>query len=439
MEAVSNRKILVFEQSAMIGSLDVFSSFQQTRTLKRLDELSKQGQVKVKQLDDKIFAVENLSDTELAQLKSRWRVRVVDDAVMSIPKPIVMQSAAVVDEKIYDLGLRSIGAGKLSQDGYCGQQSKVFVVDTGVAPHAHLKANLREFLDGVEGDLKWTKDFKDPNDVDENTSGAQGHGTHCAGIIAADGKGKMVGPASKTNLYGVRVLDENGSGTTTQIYAALKAAIDKAVTESDPEQPIIFSCSWGGPRDPNNRNPIIDLMNKATKEHGILFVCAAGNTGKKEEIEPGTAEQAICVAATDIQNTPQTTDDKITDFSTRGSQVDVAAFGFNVLSTGGTKDYILLSGTSMATPLITAGLAAAGGRYHDDYEKGLVNVGFRTLVKQGIVQQALYGSCRGIKGASADEQGYGTPHFDRFYEDLKDGKVDARPRRGEMPATPKYA
>jgi subtilisin family serine protease len=227
----------------------------------------------------------------------------------------------------------------------------VAVVDTGVDyDHADLEDNIwsnpEETPDGTDDDgngkiddlLGWDFVDSDNSPLDEN-----GHGTHVAGTIGAQGNNGMgtTGVVWDTSLMSLRVLDAGGHGTDFDVAAGFVYAAEEGAD--------VVNASLGGP-DPG------PLMSDAvTSNPGTLYVVAAGNDRQDNDSSPEfpcdiSAANLICVAASN-QN------DKLASFSNYGvSSVDLAAPGTNIYSTyPGTYEF--LSGTSMATPHVTGAAA----------------------------------------------------------------------------------
>lgn len=179
----------------------------------------------------------------------------------------------------------------------------------------------------------------------------EGHGSHCAGIAAAQinnsaGIAGIAGwnPAvANSNTYvklmPVKVLDRNGSGTDASVADGITWAADHGAQ--------VISMSLGGSSTSSTlSNAVKYALNK-----GVVVVAAAGNDGTSGYSYPGAYSGVISVAATDG-------DDRLASFSNYGSWVKVAAPGVDILSSYAGGGYQYLSGTSMATPLV-AGEAAA--------------------------------------------------------------------------------
>ncbi|MBS4190086.1 S8 family serine peptidase [Bacillus sp. FJAT-49705] len=162
-----------------------------------------------------------------------------------------------------------------------GKGIKVGVIDTGVDyTHPDLRTNYGGGQDLVDGD-------NDPMETTEREGESTLHGTHVAGIIAANGK--IQGVAPEATIISYRALGPGGNGTTEQVIAA----IDQAVKD----QVDILNLSLG-----NNVNgpdlPISMALNKAV-EKGITAVTSSGNSGPNNWTvgSPGTASKAISVGA----------------------------------------------------------------------------------------------------------------------------------------------
>jgi hypothetical protein len=198
-----------------------------------------------------------------------------------------------------------------------------------------------------------------------------GHGTHVAGIIAADGT--LLGVAPGAQLLAYKVLDEYGWGEDSDIIAALEMAVDPDADPTTDDGAHVINLSLGGPGTPFD--PVSQAVDAAV-EAGTVVAVAAGNSGRDgwQTVEsPGTAARAITVGAVD-------SDDTLADFSSLGPvpqnwtiKPDLLAPGVEISSTvptsGEVSDptgYLPLDGTSMATPHV-AGAAALLRQLHPDW------------------------------------------------------------------------
>jgi len=253
----------------------------------------------------------------------------------------VVADPDVVSQKSAPWGLARVshrnrlGFGTFTRYDYVasgGEGVDVYIIDTGV------------YVDhpDFEGRAHWGKTIpKDDTDEDAN-----GHGTHCAGTIGS----KSYGVAKKAQLYGVKVLGSNGSGTMSDVVAgvewAAKAANDKRKSASSKHKGSVANMSLGG-----GKSPTLDQMvNKAT-ELGLHFAVAAGNENRDAcNSSPAAAEKAITVGASTIT-------DERAYFSNHGPCVDIFGPGLNIKSVWNNGGTNTISGTSMASPHV-AGLMA---------------------------------------------------------------------------------
>lgn len=209
----------------------------------------------------------------------------------------------------------------------------IAVIDTGVDyNHPDLKGRVIKGPDLVNGD-------KDP--MDDN-----GHGTHVAGIAAANGNNSIgitgISPTSK--IYAVKVMSAQGWGTWYDISLGIYAAADRSDVK-------VLNLSLIGP---TSSITLEDAVNYAWGK-GKIIVAAAGNDGVTTPNYPAYYTNCIAVAANDSS-------DERADWggtsSNYGSWVDIAAPGTDIVSTYTQwHGYAWWSGTSMATPFV-AGAAA---------------------------------------------------------------------------------
>jgi serine protease AprX len=273
---------------------------------------------------------------------------------------------------LLDNAVPSAGAKGVVRDDnvLTGAGVTIAIIDTGIYPHQDLEGRIIDFKDFV-------KNRTEP--YDDN-----GHGTHCAGNAAGNGAAsdyRYSGPAPEANLIGVKVLDKWGSGSLETIMAGVEWCIQ--YNESNPENKIdIISMSLGCDAldyGSENSDPMVSIVEEAWKS-GIIVCVAAGNSGPSAGsiASPGVSDLVITVGALDDRDTPDTKkDDVVAEFSSRGPTVyglekpDIVAPGVNIISLRSPKsyldklqkssrvgkDYTVLSGTSMATP-ICAGIVA---------------------------------------------------------------------------------
>lgn len=187
----------------------------------------------------------------------------------------------------------------------------------------------------------------DADPMDDN-----GHGTHVAGIVAANGD-SLKGVAPHAKLMAFKVLNENGSGTESEVIAGIERATDPNNVGNSSDKVDIVNMSLGGSGDPDDA--LSTAVDNAVKL-GITFCIAAGNSGQTGFYtidSPGTARLAITVGAVDSS-------DDLAYFSSEGPdstnyfiKPDVVAPGVSITSTYLNNTTATLSGTSMATPFVT--------------------------------------------------------------------------------------
>ncbi|KAA0548646.1 S8 family serine peptidase [Bacillus sp. BGMRC 2118] len=162
-----------------------------------------------------------------------------------------------------------------------GEGIKVGVIDTGVDySHPDLRRNYKGGYDLVDKD-------SDPMETKAQQGMPTIHGTHVAGIIAANGKIHGVAPEAEIIAY--RALGPGGMGTSEQVIAAIEKAIEDKVD--------VINLSLGN--DVNGPDwPTSIALNKAA-EKGIVAVTSSGNSGPNMWTvgSPGTATKAISVGA----------------------------------------------------------------------------------------------------------------------------------------------
>ena len=157
-----------------------------------------------------------------------------------------------------------------------------------------------------------------------------------AGIIASEANNSrgIAGVCPKCRIINMRIMDGDG-------YADSKTLMN-AVLKSVAAGAKIVSMSLGS----TERSDYEELIFSQLSQKGIIFVAAAGNDGTDEKNYPAAYKGVIAVAATDNA-------DSLSYFSNYGSWVDISAPGEFILSACGANAYCFLSGTSMATPVVS--------------------------------------------------------------------------------------
>ncbi|MEU1145820.1 S8 family serine peptidase [Streptomyces sp. NPDC005863] len=225
------------------------------------------------------------------------------------------------------------GDKKYTYPDAAGEGATAYVIDTGVRiSHKDFGGRATSGFDAI--------------DNDDNADDGNGHGTHVAGTIA----GEAHGVAKKAKIVAVRVLDDQGSGTTEQVVAGIDW-----VTKNH-KGPSVANMSLGGGAD-----EALDAAVQKAIDAGVTFAVAAGNESTDaSKGSPSRVKDAITVASS-------TKDDEQSDFSNYGPVVDIYAPGSDITSDWNTGDDATntISGTSMATPHVV-GAAAVYVAGHPD-------------------------------------------------------------------------
>ena len=221
-------------------------------------------------------------------------------------------------------------------------------VNRGEVPGNRMDDDGNGHVDDVHG-IDTLNHDSDP--MDDN-----GHGTHTAGIVGAQGNNGIgaVGVAWNPQIVACKFLDATGTGYDAAAIACLEYLMDLKVNRGVNIR--IANNSWGSLRDPNAPFPFAlrDTIDAAGQD-GIISVFAAGNDGLNDDATPFdpasfTSPTILSVAASDEQ-------DARAPFSNYGAAaVDIAAPGTNIFSTYG-DGYAYSSGTSMAVPHVSGALA----------------------------------------------------------------------------------
>lgn len=299
----------------------------------------------------------------LAQKGSDVKVQ-VDSKSQMIEDPAAMAPEGPVKEPRLNVTVPALGVDKLWARGFTGKGVTIAIIDTGIYPHADLKDKIIGFKDYCNG-------LKEPYDD-------QGHGTHVSSDAAGTGaasEGKFTGTAPDAKLVGIKVLSKEGSGRLSDIIKGVQWAVDN----KDKYNIRVINMSLGGQSYASYKDDIVCQAVEKAMDSGIIPVIAAGNSGPKASTvgSPGMDPMVLTVGALDTKQTIDPSDDWIAKFSSRGptmdglTKPDILSPGVMITAANSPgsvldqmekiphvgKDYITISGTSMATPVL-AGIVA---------------------------------------------------------------------------------
>ena len=304
-------------------------------------------------------------------------------------------------------GLLGIGA----IAGVTGKNIGIALIDSGIAS-SH-KA--------LYGKVAWTVDFVSDGSTKRDPFG---HGTHIAGLIAGQAsaavgvtKAYTGGIAPGAHLIDVRVLGAHGVGLTSDVIDGIDWVIDNAATFNI----RIINLSLGhAVMEPADTDPLCEAVKRAV-DAGIVVIASAGNRGKTDTgqpilggiTSPGNSPYAITVGALNTWQTVERSDDSVTTYSSRGPtrydlavKPDVVAPGNKVVSLesagsylpttyptahvagSASNAYMKLSGSSMATGVVSGGVALLLQRnstFTPLQIKLLIQTGSTYLVRDGLV------------------------------------------------------
>lgn len=363
-----------------------------------------------------------VSDSQTAQLKKLGVTvvrehKLIDALAVSVPRKNLKKVLALkfVVRGSYDgpvtksdtfTTTASLATVAWGNNGYVsGNGATIAILDSGLQKHI-------DFGNLVGGGIRVVDmvDMTTRQPVSAYGIDPCGHGTHVAGIAAGNSSASLIyrgmrpvyGVARAAKLMGVRVLDDQGTGTVSNVIAG----IEYVVQNKSRHNVRVMNLSLGhGVGESYTTDPLCQAVEKAWKA-GIVVVCAAGNTGRLNAVNdpaesnegwgtaygsiqsPANDPYVITVGATKSMESLNRMDDRIATYSSRGPsrldlvlKPDLIAPGNQVLSTmfrgsylatnyrsnlvlsltnalpNVGMDYFVLSGTSMAAPVV-AGAAA---------------------------------------------------------------------------------
>lgn len=254
-----------------------------------------------------------------------------------------------------------------------GEGVTVAIIDTGVPNHIDLNDNIL---------LDKCRSFIDDEDMWDNSAG---HASHVSGLVAAlDNAIGVVGVAPKTKLVCLKALNKYGSSKNGSIEKALQYCIDI--------KPDIINMSLGG----TDAMPAAHELIKKLYAANVMMVCSAGNNGQTSNtsvLYPAKYDEVLAVGSygpTSLKSRSV--------FSSFGAELDICAPGEQLLSTYMNNKYAVMSGTSQASPIVSAIIALVISYFK---KKGLP-------YNNKIITDMLLSNCVGMTSPGRDnDYGWG--------------------------------
>lgn len=345
---------------------------------------------------------------------------------LSLDAPVLKSdcSACVDTTDLQNAYIPSINADKVWNNApfMQGQGVGVAVLDSGISGNS----DFQDSVTNANRIVAWTH----TSATTSNNNDGYGHGTHVAGIIGGDGisgSGAYIGTAPRANLISVKVSDDHGWSTASDVVNGLQWVNDHRTTYNIKVVNLSLNSTIG---QSYHIDPI-DAAAEIVWFNGVVVVASAGNTGAGTVFAPANDPFVITVGAMDDKGTATITDDTLASFSAYGRTVegfnkpDLVAPGKNIVSVLANKHsllatlhpanivrtqsstYFRMSGTSMAAPMVSgvvALLLQANPKLTPDQVKYRLMVTARPLRITGTGAGYLdaYGAVHGTTTASAN-------------------------------------
>ena len=233
---------------------------------------------------------------------------------------------------------------RFARDGRIGagapERAKIAFIDTGFCPPLDFylpRKRTAAFVDFVSGET-------DP--YDDN-----GHGTAVGCLLACDGRFSpwvKTGSAAGADVVALKAIESNGSGSVLNILEAMQWLYDNYRRYN-----VTTLCMSLGGRAEEGKDPLCEAVNALWNE-GITVVASAGNSGENGVTSPGRCGRIITVGSVE-KNENKIVRAQYSSFDKDGSKPEVCAFGSDVDCVSPENERVVLSGTSIAAPVV-AGL-----------------------------------------------------------------------------------
>ncbi len=306
-----------------------------------------------------------------------------------------------------DVAVPSVGGIKAQELGFTGKDVVIAVIDTGIYPH-------RDFLVPRSRIIEW-QDFlhQKESPYDDN-----GHGTHVSGIIAGNGfssRSRYRGMAPEALLVGLKALNEEGGGSISNVITAIEWCIDNQTRLNIKA----INMSFGSKAQETYHHDPLCRATSIAWSKGLVICAAAGNSGPGPMTidTPGINPRIITVGNVDDHQTTDFQDDNLNRNSSRGPTLDnipkpnLLAPGTNITSTWINGNYRSLSGTSMATPMVTGAVALMNQKWPD--------------LKPDQIKQMIQSNAHDL-GLGINLQGAGVLDLERIFTNENPPNISSR-------------
>ena len=221
----------------------------------------------------------------------------------------------------------------------------VAVLDSGVySEHPDLKNNLKEAVSIVGEDKDWASDYQKSGDI-------EGHGTHVCGIVSAEANNEIcvAGMSYNADILSVRIFYRTSSKPTSTSAEIVKG-IEYALSKKDEMNIRVINMSLSFKDVSTGTQAVTDAIDAAW-DAGVLCCVASGNNSTSASLQPtgfpANYEKSLAVGSIDSKHARSS-------FSNGDENLDVVAPGSEICSTNWVGSYAMKSGTSMATPYVSA-------------------------------------------------------------------------------------
>lgn len=367
----------LLEKIAVLNSERKIPCFVFSKDLKRTKQVLEEKGIHI--LDEYLFINSLFCKASQKEILNLSNVKVVD----YISSLSVANSLMYVSKRILSLDALNL----------YGEGIGVAFIDTGVTPHCDFligQNRICKFVDFVNGKQQ---------EYDDN-----GHGTFVCGVCSGSGclsNFRYSGIAPKTNIFALKALDGKGEASANKILDAMQW-----VYENHKEKNIKVVCMSFGSEPLGKSDPIM-LGAEALWNEGVVVVAAAGNSGPEYQTikSPGISSKIITVGGIDDNRYDSKSFNRkyfeIADFSSRGPafrnvKPDIVAPSVDIISCGIKNPYTILSGTSVATPMVAGICCLLLEKYHD--------------YSPNKIKTLLLKSCQPM-GFEMNSEGYGIPNM----------------------------